>query len=379
MRLENATQSPDAYMQFHMGRSLSELLAPIGDDKVGQSVRHNGVYSNIKEARKADDPTLPMGVWTYDLKTADWQEVKSIALKALSEKSKDLQLGIWLFEANLHLEGIGGIAPSALLIEQMCDNFWDNMHPQMIDGDMEYRTNPLSWINDKLTPVIKSLPITSAKLDGDELSWNDWERAQYFEKLKLQQQAHTKWDGANTQDFKQRLAATETDYFLNVIAQLDDALQAMAHLQTWLDQCCGNDSPSFTDFTGILNQINETLCQELERRGVKFTHNNDSEQNNAEEEGANDQERSSYDGGNGSHNGGDNNGTGPLNSREDAFALLSTVADFLMKDDPHSIVPYLVYTACDWGELSAPELYQEIFLQKGGQINVFDMMGIEAQ
>jgi len=382
MRLETATESPDAYMQFHMGYSLSELLEPIGDEKVGQSVRHNGVYSSIKEARKSDDPTLPMGVWTHDLKAADWLQVKQIALNALAQKSKDLQLGIWLFEANIHLQGIAGIAPAALLIQQMCEHYWDDMYPQMIDGDVEFRTNPLSWINYKLTPVIKSLPITQAKLDGNELSWNDWESAQHFEKVKQQNQQKNDWNGASTQEFKQRLAATANEHFFKIITEIGDALQAMEQLQTWLDDCCGNDSPSFSDLTGILHQINDMATQELGRRGVVFT-TQENGQNTTEEGSSNDGSNdgigdSESGGGNGgSGNGGSNSGA--LITREDAFAALLRAADFLIKDDPHSMVPYLVYTACDWGKLSAPELYQEIFLEKGGQINVFEIMGIEAQ
>ena len=390
MRLETATQSPDAYMQFHMGYSLTELLAPIGDSKVGESVRHNGVYANIKEARKSDDPTLPMGVWTYDLKTADWSLVKSIALNALAKKSKDLQLGIWLFEANLYLKSIGGIAPAALLIQRMCENYWPNMHPQMVDGDVEFRTNPLSWINDKITPVIKSLPITHAKLDGDELSWNDWESAQYFEKLKQKNQLDKGWNGVTPQDFKQRLAATATEHFVALIAQLADALQALENLQTWLDDCCGDASPSFSDINGILQQIDETLHGELTRRGVTLSsqsgddhaggHSDDGDDGDDGDGGAPADGSGNNGGGD---NGGGNNGekgegkNGALVTRADAFTALRRAADFLIKDDPHSMVPYLVYTACDWGELSAPELYQEIFLEKSGQINVFEIMGIE--
>lgn len=373
MRLQTAEQAPDEYMQFHMGYSLTELLTPIGEDGVGDSVRHNGVYSTIKAARKADDPTLPMGVWTHDLKTADWSQVKNIALSALAEKSKDLQLGIWLFEASLHLEGFAGIAPSALLVQQLCEHYWDNMYPQMMDGDVEFRTNPLNWINEKLSPVIKSMPITDAKLDGNELSWNAWESAQHFEKLKQQNQLNTPWDGPTTQDFKQRLAATDAEHFINLVAQLEDALQAIDYLQQWLDECCGDDSPSFSEMTRILHQIDEMLCQELERRGISLAPAGDDEEQ-FEEGNEGEGNRSGGSGGGSSGGGG---GVGALNTREDAFAALRRAADFLIKDDPHSMVPYLVYTACDWGKQNAPDLYKEVFLSKQGQINVFEMMGIE--
>jgi type VI secretion system protein ImpA len=83
---------------------------------------------------------------------------------------------------------------------------------------------------------------------------------------------------------------------------------------------------------------------------------------------------------NGSNGGGGNgNNDGPIKDREQAFVCLRKAAEYLMKDDPHSPVPYLVYTACDWGEKAAPDLYQELFLIKGGQLNIFEMMGLNTE
>lgn len=376
MRLDDFAQHPDDYMQSHLGYSLTELIAPIGDTGVGESVRYNGVYSSIKEARKEDDPTLPMGVWTYDLRTADWQQVKNTALTALANKSKDLQLLIWLFEANLHIQGIAGIAPSTLLIQTMCEHYWDDMYPKIQDGDMEFRTNPLSWINDKLTAVLKSLPITQSKLDGEELSWNDWESAQYFEKLQRQKEQKIPYDGIGSAECKQRLMTTDTEFCLQQLVHIEDAQHTLQELTQWLDTTCGAASPSFNDFTRLLSQISDLYTQEMQRRGVRLAApDNSNNSNNA----------SSSDHDNSASGNSDGNGDGPtanpntLNNRDDAFAALLKVADFLVQDDPHSIVPYLLYTAYDCGQLTAPQLYEDIFLHKGGQLNVFEMMGIEAK
>ncbi|RBO81903.1 type VI secretion system protein TssA [Marinomonas aquiplantarum] len=373
MRLEHAIQAPDEYMKFHMGYSLNQLLEPIGDNGVGQSVRHNGVYTSIKAARQSDDPSLPLGVWTHDLRVADWSQVKSIALQALAEKSKDLQLMTWLFEASIHLDGFSGIAPATILLQQMCERYWDTMYPEMLDGDIEFRTNPLKWINDKLTPVIKSLPITRTNLDGNECSWNDWESAQYFEKVTQQAKHKNAWDGPTLQDLKQRLMLTETNDFQNLLLSLEDALNSLKYLQDWLDEVCGHDAPSFADFTGVLQQISDLIELELNRRGVRFA--SAEEGQGASSDGASD----SAMGGDGNSDGnGNNGGNGPISNRDEAFTALYRAADFLQQDDPHSIVPYLIYTACEWGQQSAPDLYKEIFLVKGGQINLFEIMGIES-
>ncbi|NQZ08009.1 MAG: type VI secretion system protein TssA [Algicola sp.] len=376
MRLITAEQSPDDYISHYLGYSLSELLAPIGDNQVGESVRHNGVYFNIKEARESDDPTLPQGVWTHELKTADWHQVKLLTLNALAEKSKDLQLGVWLFEANIHLNGFAGIAPSALLIQQLCEQYWPTMHPQMLDNDIEYRTNPLNWLNDKLTSVLRLTPITLARLDGKDYCWNDWETGQHYEKLKNQQQVDTRWDGPTPKDFKQRLNATAPDDLLAWLWQIEDALQALGLLQDWLDNCCANDSPSLMDMTGILGKISDMLSSELQSRGVSLSSVSADEQLMTERGEGGDEDPSTEEGADNMSSGG-GSGNGPIKDRQEAFARLKQVIAFLKADDPHSPVPYLLETAQTWGEKSAPDLYQELFLLKGGQLNVFEMMGLE--
>ncbi|ASA57319.1 type VI secretion system protein TssA [Vibrio gazogenes] len=369
--------STEAYIASHFGMTLDELLAPIGEHGVGESVRHNGVYFTIKEARQNDDPTLPMGVWTHDLKVADWALVKTTAIQALANKSKDLQLGIWLFEANLHLEGLAGIAPAAFLLQQLCMQYWDTMYPEMLDDDVEFRTNPLSWINNKLTLVVQSFPLTCAELDGEELSWNDWQNAQHYEKLQRQNKLKTPWQGATTQDFKQRLAATASDFLQEQLAHVVSAQQAMTAFVDWLDEMLAAQSPTFSDFVGCLAQIETLWHQELQRRGLYFS-SSDDEAAGASLDPSGDAAHGEGDGG-GGNDGQGGSSSGAIRTREDAFAALLRAADFLRRDDPHSIVPYLVYTACDWGNMSAPELYQEIFLRRSGQINVFDMMGIEPE
>ncbi|WP_432453206.1 MULTISPECIES: type VI secretion system protein TssA [unclassified Agarivorans] len=368
MRLPASGQSVDDYIQQHFGIPLETLIAPVGDNQVGDSVRHNGVYFNIKNARKSDDPSLPMGVWSHELKVADWQEVRKIALEALSEKCKDLQLGVWLLESNIHLYGFSGVAPALVLILQLCKQYWDTMHPQMVDGDLEYRTNPINWVNEKLTLQLRLIKITDTPLDGNEYSWDDWENALRYQQLHNQNKLSSAWDGPNPKLFKQRIAATAPVTLLDLHQALDDGIVAVDEFQLWLDETCDSDSPSLSDLRKLLSNVNEMVCNELFRRGISLA--NASESDGHDEGGsASDTPPSSAGGGGGHHS--------ELRDRADAFVMLRRAAEFLMEDDPHSPVPYLVYTACNWGEMSAPDLYQQLFLQKGGQLNIFELMGLE--
>ena len=401
----------NSYIKDFYGYSLDELLAPIkGDQKgenkseeggaiegeegeggeanseVGDSVRHNGVYFKIKEARRADDPTLPQGVWSHDLKAADWDVVEKTALDALSLKSKDLQLGVWLMESSINRYGFAGIAPAAVVIRRLCQTYWENMHPQMQDGDIEFRTNPINWLNQKLSLQLRLVSITQAPIDGAELSWDDWDQAQRIEQLKRQQrQEEINWDGPTTDAFKQRLATTNKEFLITLCEQIDDANDAIKQLIDWLDQQCGDDSPSLGEITRLNKSVYSLAHDELQRRGIRISASSDSDdinssssQNsaaNSNDGNGNGNGEGASAGGNGA--GGNEGGNSVLKNRADAFARLREAAEFLMRDDPHSPVPYMVYTACDWGEKTAPDLYQELFLTKGGQLNIFEMMGLE--
>ncbi len=376
VQLLNPSAEMNAYIAQYYGYSLEELVAPIGENEVGDSVRHNGVYFKIKEARRSDDSTLPQGVWTHDLKAADWDVVEKTALEALSHTSKDLQLGVWLMESSIHRHGFSGIAPAAVIIQSLCQQYWDNLHPQMEDGDIEFRTNPINWINEKLTLQLRLIPITDANLDGAELSWDDWDQAQRIERIKQQQRdADIQYDGPTTEAFKQRLAATPKDFFIQLCEQIEDGCTAAQLLIDWFDQQCGDDSPSLSELTHLMQAVKHLISDELSRRGIKLS-TTDSDGTPSDASGDSSENHQSG-GGNGGHGGADNSSDGQLNSRADAFARLREAAEFLMRDDPHSPVPYMVYTACEWGEQSAPDLYKDLFLNKGGQLNIFEMMGLE--
>ena len=57
--------------------------------------------------------------------------------------------------------------------------------------------------------------------------------------------------------------------------------------------------------------------------------------------------------------------------------MLAEAAEYLSRDDPHSPVPYLVLRAIEWGQLTTAELYDEIFIQNEGRLNIFELLGIE--
>lgn len=355
------------YFAEHLKVDIDTLLTPIeGTEPGGASLRANGVYRAIQEARRQDDPTVPLGPWTHELKRADWAKVADVALDALAKKTKDLQLAVWLLEAEIHRRGFGAIAPCLMLIERLCAYHWEYLYPRG-DGDIEHRANLFHWANEKLLPVLRLVPITNAGREARELNWSDWESAKRKEQLKNAPSPKTR--GADTSttvgtlEFGTTMAGTSTDWHRLRYRELADAIDAVAMLSETLDQLCGDESPTLHAFSTLLEQIQTLIVSELHKRGVQ------PEEEPAPEADAVEGDASELTPAE----------QGRIYDRATAYAQLAAAADYLMRLEPHSPAPYLVKRAIAWGNLNTAELYQELFMKYGGQLNIFEMLGLQTQ
>lgn len=376
------------YFQQHLGVPLDELLHPIEPERpTGKSVRANGVYSAIREARREDDPTLPLGTWSHELKQADWPKVSDIVIHALMSKSKDLQLVAWLLEAQLNQNGFEAISACITLMQTLCSRYWDELYPRIDEGDQEYRANVIRWINEKLLPQIRLLPITAAGRAPREYGWADFEQAKRNEQIRAKQnrQQQEAIEGPSLADFQSHLSATATDDHQALYRTLSDALESLDVLVNTLNACWGEQAPSLNGLASLLEQIQALVAGELYKRGIRLSPPRSSDENNTRTSPSDSQGGGS--GGGGNHDGGDGdegqdgggNGDGPIRSREDAYHRLAVIADYLANREPHSPVPYLILRAVEWGNMNTAELYHEVFMRFNGNLNMFELLGLEGE
>lgn len=364
-------QCARAYFQEYLAVSFDALLAPIDSSlPAGKSVRSNGVYNAIEQARRQDDPTLPLGAWEHDLKRADWDKVSAVAIDALVHKSKDLQLAGWLLEAQINKTGFTGITACITLMKDLCERYWDDLHPQAEGGDLEYRANIIHWVNEKLLPALRMVPITATGRERD-YSWSDWELARRNEQMRAS--AHGRdnppVEGATIHEVMAAVAATGTDVYASLHRTLAEALEAIDALTDTLDRLFGADAPSLVALGGLLEQILSLAESELHKRGIHPSQQAEESPIEAPTSfppapSSTEEIRVPP-------------ANGAIRDRADAYARLNEVADFLMRLEPHSPAPYLVKRATEWGRLNTVELYQELFLKLGGQLNIFEMLGLE--
>jgi len=367
-------QEANEYLMRHYGVSLDTLLMPISAQApTGVSLLGQSEYNQIQKARKADDPTLPLGSWTYELKRADWVQVGKLVTQALLHRSKDLQLAAWLLEAQIHRHGLGGIAPCLMLMAQLCDRYWPDVYPQPDQHGLEHRANVMHWVNDKLLPTMRLAPLTLTS-DGVTLSCADWELAQRNEKVRTSLgQSKEQTEGINLSEFAMAMAGTPADTHLAHHHYASSALAALAILQETCDGRFGPEGPLFNDLRSLLSQIESLISNELRKRGLQTSKPAETSIEVASAPSVMGQLSISA----------------PLpvsplpvspllRDRADAYALLSTAADYLAQIEPHSPAPYLVRRAIKWGNLDTAELYNEVFLRSAGQISIFELLGLQS-
>ncbi|MGI0115456.1 type VI secretion system protein TssA [Zooshikella sp. RANM57] len=329
---------------------VEAILSPISEEQPGgENLTGSRLYHAIREARRADDATLPQGAWQYELKQADWQEVIELTCDGLVNQSKDLQLMVWMLEALVQRWGMEVFPAGITLLRLFCEQFWSVMQPQVVDEDIEHRCNILCWLEQQWTLWLRLMPLSEGE---DQLNWTLWEQVSRNEQYELQRKGNV--ETKNREHWLQVLAVTSVEFYEQLSEQLLLAQQCLMDLQYSLHALMPSTETLFTALQAQLKALHTFTQAELQRRG----------QFNTVPAVSHAQQSLSLAG-------------LPINDRNEAYAYITQIADFLQMTDIHSPVPYLLKKAVEWGTLDTVSLYQELFITRQGQINIFEMLGIK--
>ncbi len=325
----------------------SELLQPIaGPDPGGASIRYAPVYDQIKLARTEEDD-VPQGDWVRERKTADYPLVIKLSTNVLKNQSKDLQVAAWLTEALTRREGFAGLRAGVTLLHGLVEKFWDNLYPELEDGDTELRAAPLDWLGSYLETTVKSVPLNRAGHDffgykQSRLVPSDEEAKADRDKLAARQQAMS--DGKLTPEaFEESFSETPKPFYKALIAELDNSTRGIETLGKLADERFGDASPSFKKLRDALQEVRQAAGQLL---ATKLIHDPDPPE----------PEPSVMDAGAdaGSSAAGDAGGLPVMpRSPEDAASRVAAAAKFLRSVAATNPAPYLMLRGLRWGEMRA--------------------------
>jgi len=363
--MENLDQMADAYFTELLNTNLNALLAPIASNpEAGESLAGSATYAAIRSAREEEDASLPLGAWERELKRADWNAVSRLCVQALGTQSKDLQLAAWLLEAEIHRQGFCALAPCLTLIAMLSETYWQQMYP----ADPEHRDNIFRWVADKLRLPLRRVPFTATG-SGVDYGWADWEQAQRNEQIRaaLGREAEKSIEGTTINMFSSALSCMPSPQIIAVQDQLAAALAALKLLNEVLEKLLGDDAPIFDALAELLENISLMMESEARKRGLTRKDAAALEDIAVEADIPPDSTAVAA--------------NGPISTaeRRRLYTALALMADQLARLEPHSPVPYLIRRAVAWGGLDTAQLYNEVFVRCGGQINIFELLGLEDQ
>lgn len=285
---------------------IDALLIPISPDSpCGESIRYSPEFDRLVSARQEDDESLPTGVWQSVPRRADWEEVARLASHLTTSRSKDLVVMSWLGDAWIRLHGLSAL-PQALGLLTLAQEYYpEDLHPQIRDGDYDYRAAPLSWMAQHYAVLIADAPLF--ELNDESITLSQWEQGHH-----------------------------PSPPFSETSRPVAEALAASLQWLQRLNAVCQHwpeaSAPSFH----VLEQKIKTCQQALGSAPPE----------NTLTPAVNKQTTISS--------------SATFANREEAYQMLRQVASYLQRTEPHSPVPYLLERAWVWGHTPLPELLQEL-------------------
>jgi type VI secretion system protein ImpA len=253
--------------------NIDELLAPLtGENPAGEDLRYAQTYELIKEARRSEE-VLEMGDWQREVKTADSGKVISIAVAALTSESKDFQIAAWLGEALAREEGFEGVEFGLKLEQGLLSTFWDTAYPLVEDDDYDYRIAPFEFLNDKITAIIKEIPLTDPRATPgySYFKWKESRDVGYESDGRKGRREEQVSEGKLTaEEFDTAVAKTSAPFYKALADTLAACIAAFSALDTTIDTAFGSNAPRISDIGLILDECNRmviTICRE--QKGLK--------------------------------------------------------------------------------------------------------------
>ena len=366
--------------------SVEDLLDPVSEDApCGESLRADPLFTEIRLAREEDDPTLSMRHWERPLKVADWSMIERRCSAALAHQSKDLQIAAWLLEAWVRQYQLRGLLEGLKLLMGLIERYWEPLFPAMDGDDVDARLAPFEWLNDSL-PLTLKLHITLVHLvDRKPARMNlaDWQKMTKAELAKSAegQKGEEGIENVVTRSFVIAYAAKLTNDHLAEQKKLTrQCRMALVNLDAVLRVNFANNTPSLSLISNVLDQIGRALDQILPEQvnldqvpPLSIIQPNEILMPSTEEASdvlsnpvveislAQAHEKVA---------------TLAWKNREQAYAALESIADFLHKTEPHSPTPYLIKRAVNWGRMPLPELMAEVIREEGDLNKLINLLGL---
>jgi type VI secretion system ImpA family protein len=243
---------------------LSEaVLASVSPQTpAGRDLRFEAIFAEIVEAVRGDNGAQ---------NKPNWRKVAERSLDALLV-SKDLRLCCFLTEAGIHLDGFPALRDCLRLTRELLTRFWDTgLLPLVEEGDLDYRSAPLTWFNERMADAIAQIPLTARGDIGENYCFGQFLQAQRIgteegllrlsgDRLAMAKDLISK--GCITLDaFNSAMEETGRNALDAIYVPFDEARKQFIDLQRVIDDKFGAAAPGLGDASEAFERIRTLLAE----------------------------------------------------------------------------------------------------------------------
>jgi len=355
--------------------NLETLLSPISEEKPsGEYMRYSGIYDEISEARRSDD--LPQGEWQTEVKLADFRKVIGLAVPVLEKDTKDLQIGAWLSEALVKEHGFVGLRDSLRMVSGFQENFWETLHPEIDEGDMEGRANALAWMEAQVAFALKQAKITGYS----GYSFIDYEDSKKYdfpdniESLDSTEQARynalraeaEKDNRITSNKWRAEMAQTRRLFYEELNFLIEECWAGYNDLNRIIEEKFErNQAPGLNNLRKALDDVHSQVKKFLEEKRTE------------EPDEATEEITEEIEGEDGTivRVAGVATASGAIQNRQDALKRLGDIAEYFRKNEPHSPVSYVLQRAVKWGNMPLELWLQDVIKDETVIFNIRQTLG----
>jgi type VI secretion system protein ImpA len=354
------------------------LLAPISEaEPAGVALKDDPasapVYYAVKDAREAARAAERLASAAWDDESGDrgsagkpdWRLVTRLASDALATRSKDLWIAAWLLEGLVREHGFAGARDGYRLVRELCERFWDGIHPRPDDDGVATTVAQLAGLNGEgaegaLIGPIAAIPLTQGTSVGP-FTGRDYADAESVARTADPDVRSRRIAGGAPTLEQIETAAHETpgEFFADLRDDLTAAIDEFDKMNAVLAEKCGDDSHGYSAAPPS-SKISSALGEALSRVKSLIGEPEEAPSGEGGEGGA----------------AGAVHAIGNISNREDAFKTLMKVAEFFRRTEPHSPVSYALEQAVRWGRMPLPDLIRDLVSDDGVRREFFRRTGI---
>ena len=320
---------------------IKTLLQPIDEDNptgcdLREDTRHDSIYYQLKDARKKARAIERRHMENADeiiIEADNWKTVYKLAIKVLTEISKDIEVACWLLEALVRQKGFIGLTEGYQLLNGLISTYWDGLFPKNDEDIDNNRFAALIGLNGETSEGALILPLTCVPLFKDENLGN----IALWHYQKAANNAHDD-NPLNLEAIEKIVANTNPDEIKALLQTIHKAVEAVREFYQQLERIDSNSSLPYQYIRAALNDNLQAL--------TTLTHNQINTEAKENTDAAK-KTKAAF-----AH---------PTN-RQEALEKILTLSHYFRQQEPHSPISYLLERTVAFGKMSLPELTQHLIM-----------------